>query len=262
MAASTSETAITASESESSESEIHIGWHYDFIEVGTSDYSTITHYCAHDECKASCIGSEIWSNLDDLSWARGLAVDPVLDNLNALPDLPRVQKVEAAMDEYSGESQFYFVSQENITKYLGEYTSCFGQHDDSWSVDVMWYAGALGSLGKPHPNLEYMLESVGRLDLLDRKIVQVHNWGSLCKSFHVRTADVVQLDCEGKDCAILRSMLRHYDDDYDLPRVVAFEANHLTPHEEVDDTLRLLDDRGYRLRFQSNWNAIVERDWQ
>ena len=236
------------------------GVHYDFVEVGTSTYSTITQYCAHDESNASCIGSEIWSNLEDLSWARGLAVDPLRENLNALPDLPCVQKVEAAMDEHSGQSNFYFVSQENIKKYMGDYTACFGQYD-SWHVDVMWYAGALGSLGKPHPNLEFMLGAVGRLDLLENKIVPVHDRRSLCEEFQCRTADVVQLDCEGKDCAIMRSMLRHYDDDYDLPRVVAFEANHLTPSAEVDATLKSLYARGYELRFQSNCNVMVERYW-
>ena len=94
---------------------------------------------------------------------------------------------------------------------------------------------------------------------MENKVITVHDWGSLCEKFDCRTADVVQLDCEGKDSAILRSMLRHYDDDYDLPRVVQFEANHLTLSAEVDATLKSLYARGYKLRFQTECNVMVER---
>ena len=42
--------------------------------------------------------------------------------------------------------------------------------DFDTGCDVMWYAGSLGSLGKPHPNLEFMLRAVGRRDLLEKEI--------------------------------------------------------------------------------------------
>ena len=235
------------------------GKYYDFIEVGTADHTTITQYCAYDQSSASSVGEEIWTNLDDLRWARGLAVDPIREHLDALPDLPQVQKVEAAMDEWSGQNQFYFVSPQNIKKHMGKYKALFSNDPWAYRVDVMWYAGSLGSLGHPHPNLEFMLRGVDRLDLLENKAVPVYDWGRLCKSFNVRTADVVQLDCEGKDCAILRSMLRHYDDDWNLPRVIAFEANHLTPSAEKKATVKSLGDRGYSVRMWSDKNVMVER---
>ena len=188
-------------------------------------------------------------------------MDPVRENLDALPDLPHVEKVVGAMGEWSGQDQFHYVSPENIWKHKGEYRACFSNDPWSYHVDVMWYAGSLGSLGKPHPNLEFMLRAVGRLDLLEEKSVPVYDWGTLCTTLNVRTADVVQLDCEGCDCAILRSMLRHYDDDWNLPRVIAFEANHLTPSEEVDATVKSLCDRGYSVRFRGAMNIMVERDW-
>ena len=237
------------------------GYYYDFIEVGTSNHYTITQFCGNDESSASPLGKEIWTNLKDLRWARGIAMDPVRENLDALPDLPHVEKVVGAMGEWSGQDQFHYVSPENIWKHKGEYRACFSNDPWSYHVDVMWYAGSLGSLGKPHPNLEFMLRAVGRLDLLEEKSVPVYDWGTLCTTFNVRTADVVQLDCEGCDCAILRSMLRHYDDDWNLPRVIAFEANHLTPSEEVDATVKSLCDRGYSVRFRGAMNIMVERDW-
>ena len=52
-------------------------------------------------------------------------MDPVQEHLDALPDLPRVHKVEAAMDEWSGQGKFYFVAPENIRKHMGDYETFF-----------------------------------------------------------------------------------------------------------------------------------------
>ena len=98
---------------------------YDFIEIGTAGHTAITHYCGYDHSSASSVGEEIRTNLGDLRLARGLAVDPIREHLDALPDLPHVQKVEAAMDEWSGQRQFYFVSPENIREHMGWYKAYF-----------------------------------------------------------------------------------------------------------------------------------------
>lgn len=235
------------------------GLYYDFIEIGTSDHSTITHYCAGDQDSAAWVGGEIWSYLDDLRWAHGLAVDPMGQHLEALPSLPRVRKVEAAVDEWCGQNKFFFVSDDDIKYYMGVFHTRFNTAKWSWPVDVMWYAGSLGSLGKPHPNLNFMLKNVGRPDLLQDKVVQVYDWGSICREYNVRAVDVLQLDCEGRDCAILRGMLRHGKSGGPLPRVIHFEANHLTPEEEVEQTLDGLFAFQYRMRYRTWNNILVER---
>lgn len=236
------------------------GKYYDFIEVGTADWGTLTHYCAYDEARASDAGRYIWSNLDDLRWARGLAIDPIAEHLDALPDLPQVEKIEAAMDEWSGEHRFYFVSPENIEKYKGKYSAHFSADWWSWPVDVFRFAGSLGSLGKTHPNLDFMLESIGRTDLLDSKPVAVLDWGRLCEKYQVRAVDVVQLDCEGKDCAVIRGMLRYCTSNpRALPRVIHFEANHLTSQEEIESTLLSLAKYGYQVVYRTQNNILVER---
>ena len=48
--------------------------HYDFIEVGTSTWGTLTQYCAGDEWKASGLGLDMYTRSDDPYYARGLAV--------------------------------------------------------------------------------------------------------------------------------------------------------------------------------------------
>ena len=234
--------------------------YYDFIEVGTADWGTIAHYCAGYEKLASPMGAQIWSSLEDLQWVQGLAIDPVREHLEVLPDLPRLHKVEAAMDEIYGEDRFFFVSKSDIEQHQGNYWHPFSDEAWSWPVDVFDFAGSLGSLGKPHPNLEYMLRNIGRLDLLQNRDVQVFDWGTLCDKYDVRSVDVIQLDCEGRDCAILRGMLRHCDSHPQaLPRVILFEANHLTPETEIEEIVQMLERRGLYVKYRTRNNILVER---
>ena len=124
----------------------------------------------------------------------------------------------------------------------------------------MWYAKSLSCMDEPHPDLKAMLETIHRLDLMGVREVPVLNWTDLCWQYNVGSVDVVQLDCEGKDCAILQGMLRYYDQDKaSLPRVIRFEANHLTPNDVVQATLDSLLKLGYYVRYRTPCNICVER---
>eukprot|EP00975_Prorocentrum_lima_P035295 7414182-Prorocentrum_lima.AAC.1 len=63
--------------------------HYDFIEVGTSNFRTLTQYLAWTD--TSC-----WMGLALRTWDRekvvGIAVEPVGHLLHQLPNLPGVHK--------------------------------------------------------------------------------------------------------------------------------------------------------------------------
>lgn len=230
--------------------------HYDFIEVGTSDWGTITQHCAGDVTKGSGSGSDIRTSLEDLQQVRGIAIDVVGEYLAALPCLPRVIKVAAAMGEFSGMSaDVFYVSLDNISKHMGEFTAALHGY-----VDVMWYAKSMSSVGKPHPQLEWLLRDIGRLDLLEMRKTKVLNWSTLCSCYGVDTVDVVQLDCEGMDCSIIRGLLAHcatHPKAY--PRVINFEANHLTPPDEIENTVAALSLCGYQVHSRTSENIRVER---
>ena len=100
-----------------------------------------------------------------------------------------------------------------------------------------------------------MPRQVGRLDLLERRRVRVLSWADLCEQHGVASVDVVQLDCEGKDCAIIRGLLAHCSREPGAyPRVLQFEANHLTEEAEVAGTMGALAAHGYRVRWQNDQN--------
>jgi len=231
--------------------------HFDFIEVGTSDWCTITQYCAGDCENGSLCGAQIRTSLQCLQDARGLAVEPVGAHLAELPQLPRVIPVEAALGEFSGKAVLYYISPENIAKHLGQYYSSMDLHRSAsarGSIDVMWYAKSMSSVGKPHPELETMLRNIDRMDLLEERLVQVYSWGDLCALYGVSSVDCVQLDCEGMDCAVIRGLLAHCRAHPRAhPREIWFEANDLTESAEVEETLQALAAHGY---------SVTSRDWQ
>eukprot|EP00928_Gymnodinium_smaydae_P017846 TRINITY_DN16810_c0_g1_i1.p1 TRINITY_DN16810_c0_g1~~TRINITY_DN16810_c0_g1_i1.p1 ORF type:complete len:452 (+),score=88.97 TRINITY_DN16810_c0_g1_i1:60-1415(+) len=235
--------------------------HYDFIEVGTSDWGTLTQYCAGDIPRsASPLAAEIRSSLGSLRLARGLAVDAIFEYVMALPGLPRVALCNNAMAEASGEVVVHYVPPETIEKYLGVYEAPCDEDEPEHLVDVMWYAKSLSCVGRPHPELVAMLRHVGRLDLMEQRTVSALSWQDLCRLYGVASVDVVQLDCEGLDCAILRGLLAHCRDFPEcLPRVLQFESNHLSATEEIEAILAEFKARGYTIRSRNDFNIIVER---
>ena len=225
--------------------------HFDFIEVGTSDWGTLTQFCAGVKA-GSMLASDMRTSIDSLRWVRGLAVEPVREHLDALPQLPRVSKVEAAMGEISGDATLYMVSTENVQRYL---------YKNPVLGYVMWYAKSLSCVGRPHPQLSQMLREVGRDDLLEQRSIRVLSWADLCTLHGVASVDIVQLDCEGMDCAVLRGLLTHCENNpASLPRLIQFEAKaELTAPDEIHATLAALVARGYSIWMRGPSNVIVER---
>ena len=144
------------------------GNHFDFIEVGTSDWGTMLQFFAGEAGfrVASLLGSEVRTSLNDIRQVRGLAVEAVEELLDALPDLPRVTKVAAAMDENGGgTTTLHLVPGKDIDANLCKHWAVYPGSDGN-GVDVFWYAKSLASIGQPHPHLKAMLRDVNRLDLL------------------------------------------------------------------------------------------------
>mmetsp|Transcript_44101 Transcript_44101/g.80535 ORF Transcript_44101/g.80535 Transcript_44101/m.80535 type:complete len:342 (-) Transcript_44101:100-1125(-) len=235
--------------------------HFDFIEVGTSNWGTLLQFCANSSWYPSSVGYSMKrytkKGLAQMQFARGLAVEMVRELLDALPTLPNVTKVHAGMDENDGEASYFCVADDKMHLLEDKYYkgSC------GRSRNVMWYAMSLGCLGAPHPELLPMLQQHSCTHLLEERSIQVLSWGKLCRSYGVRSVDIVQLDCEGKDCAILRGLVSHCaKNPAAWPREIHFEANRLTSPEEIRSTLAVLQSKGnYQLVSQGHQNCVVKR---
>ena len=98
--------------------------HYDFIEIGTSDFNTLI-----QKATPSTVG---------------LSVEPLKDYLDRLPTKPHVQKVNAAVSKRSGSIDLYYVPDAvRIEKGLPS-----------------WMKGT-NSIGAPHPTVVRYLEKHG-----------------------------------------------------------------------------------------------------
>ena len=55
------------------------GGHFEYVEVGTSDWGTLTQFCAGQQRTnyVSWLGADIRTSISDPKWFRGLAVEPV-----------------------------------------------------------------------------------------------------------------------------------------------------------------------------------------
>ena len=164
------------------------------------------------------------------------------------------------MDENGrGTTTLYCVPGKNIDANMGRYWAMY-PGIGGYEVDVMWYAKSLATIDQPHPDLRAMLRHVNRLDLLVSRRVPVPSWGLLCEKYSVTSVDVVQLDCEGKDAAIVRGLAKYCEDHPAAwPRVIQFEANHLIPVLEVHAAVGLLLKNGYLVRYWSSCNILLER---
>ena len=113
------------------------GWrHFDFVEVGTPDFRTLTQFL--DGTDTSCfVGNALrtWRPAE----AVGLAVDPVWHLLDRLPELHGVRKVQAAIGAADGWQTLHYVRKDAVQRYPRAYSAGL--------------ARGTATLGDPHPKL-------------------------------------------------------------------------------------------------------------
>ena len=71
--------------------------HYDFIEIGTSDFDTLIQTCSDESI--------------------GLSIEPLQIYLDRLPNKPNVKKITKAISELDSEIDIYYIPLENIWKH-------------------------------------------------------------------------------------------------------------------------------------------------
>lgn len=182
-----------------------------WLEIGTSDFNTF----------AQSEGVK--------SGEYGMSVEPVKSYLDRLPDRIDIVKVHAAVSNVDGKADVYYVTEEDIKKH---------ELPD-------WVRGC-NTIGLPHPTVEKTIQGKDVSFQVDS--VKKFSYGTLMKTYNIRSVTVLKIDTEGHDCVILKSMLAFCSQNPSLyPRVVTFESNELTPKQEVDATVAALKSAEYIL---------------
>jgi len=201
---------------------------YDFIEIGTCDFST-----------------EI-EKADDSTV--GLSVEPLKWYYDALPNKANVKKINKAISSERGELDMYFVSPEDIKKY---------RLPD-------WVRGS-SSVNKKNAEVERYLESKDLLHLFKTKRVPAITFGDLVAENLVHKIKLLKVDAEGHDAVIIKSVINYCDEHPEIfPSKIIFEVNMLTERHLVDECISMLQKRGYKLiqfkRRTGDRNAVLIRE--
>jgi len=196
--------------------------HFDFVEIGTSDFDTIL---------------ETASDTDI-----GLSIDIIKQYLDILPDKSNCIKCNTAISDKNGDIDIYYIPPDKIGKYnLPD-----------------WVRGC-NTIGKPHPTVLSLLSNLGinQEDIIDHSKVEMVSFENLVHRFDIVGINILKIDTEGHDCVILNNYCDVLDKNPSLrANEIYFESNELISRQDLTDVLRRLFTYGYDL-ISSDSNTIL-----
>jgi FkbM family methyltransferase len=180
--------------------------HYDFIEIGTSDFRTL-----------------IEESTDETV---GLAIEPISLYLDNLPNLPNVKKLNLAVSDRDGLINVYWIHPADIEKYnLPD-----------------WIRGC-NSVNSPHPTASSMLSELEIPEIYQITEGRCVSWDTLLTENEVSSIDLLKIDTEGHDSIILRAVAISKLTVY--PKRIIFEHNELSDDSAMHSSVLLLESLGY-----------------
>jgi len=183
--------------------------HYDFIEIGTSDFDT--------EIERARL------------YDRGISIDPILYYLNKLPNKQFVHKVLAAVSDNDDTVKSYYIPEETIQKY-------------NWP----WWLRGCNSIKEYHETgLEYILkQKLNPEDIFVENIVNQYSVKTLFEMYQVSSINFLKIDTEGHDNIIINNYLDWAIKNNVFAKEVMFEIS-LATTQETDDTIQRFVSHGY-----------------
>jgi len=192
--------------------------HYDFIEIGTSDFDTLLE-------KAD-------------PQVTGISVEPIAYYLDRLPN-NHIVKANSAISDCDGDLLIYWVRPNLITEN--------GLPD--------WVRGC-NSINEPHPTVVSLLEAKGLPDLMESLTCKVLSWDSFVELYEISSIGHLKIDTEGHDPVILNALLQSKYSI--RPVTITFESNELSLQHEPLEILHKLTSLGYEIADTVGANITVK----
>ncbi len=193
--------------------------HYDFIEIGTSDYYTLIEF-ANDETV-------------------GISVEPLKFYLDNLPNPKNVKKINCAISADNSRSyvDVYYIPSEIIEK-------------DQLARKLR----GCNKVGYYH----YQHTQCKHLVTIEKNVLQIPI-SELFIDNSIESVDYLKIDTEGSDCFILRHLLDYLKSrpTTNYPKKIRFECNGLTDLKIIDDTIELYISNGYQLTERTADDAVL-----
>lgn len=182
--------------------------HYNFIEIGTSNFNTLLEQAGPDTV--------------------GLSVECLQEYLNDLPNRPNVEKLCCAISDKDGTLPFFYIPKEIVAKYNMGSRMC-----------------GCNSVGEIHPRQldRAAMYGVDVRELVRQIDVPCMTFVQLVAERNIAILDLLKIDTEGHDCTILNNAFWTIVQ-LKTKRIV-FEYNALTDKEQADDLFKRFAARGY-----------------
>jgi len=185
--------------------------HYDFIEIGTSDFDTLIQTCSDESI--------------------GLSIEPLQIYLDRLPNKPNVKKITKAISELDSEIDIYYIPLENI-----------------WKHNLPIWVKGCNSVSKPHNYARTKLGEDFYDSIVAVDIVPTISWETLVRENNIRSLDLLKIDTEGHDHIILKSYLLECEKNPKLyANKIIFEYNIISNKFELDKLIKKMPT--YNLEF-------------
>lgn len=193
---------------------------YDFIEIGTSNFSTLIENATNDTV--------------------GISVEPVKYYLNQLPDKFKVKKLNCAISKNGREeiAEVYYVPEKEIEK----------------NKLPEWLKGC-NSVNGYH--LQHTLLKIQHL--VKREKIRSIPISSLFIEHQVEELDFLKIDTEGQDVEILENLFSFLENRSKLsyPKKILFESNQLVSQESVLNLIEKYKKLDYFVVY-SNHDTLLE----
>lgn len=193
--------------------------HYNFIEIGTSDYDTLLEKCSNNHY--------------------GICVDPLDFYLEKLPQKEKVKKVCSAIIP---EIQY----KENIDLYI-----FYIDEEDIMKYNLDYNMRGCNSIGKPHDyHLSYGNKNLVELGIVKKKKIKTMTLKMLIQENDVTSLNLLKTDIEGMDADVLLDLINFYkkNEIKFLPKTIVFENNIHGKKEKIDKLLSELTNLNYSIK--------------
>lgn len=180
-----------------------------FVEIGTSDFDTLCQAVNEDEPSLN------------------FSVEPIDYYLKRLPNKKNVRKINCAISNVDGETDIFYIRDEDCKRY-----------------NLANGLRGCNTIGKPHPGAMFLLNRLGRPELMYHEKVQVMNINKFLSENNIIGIKHLKLDTEGHDCVILNEL---FDHGTVLPLSITFESNSLTSADTLAAMRKKLVHKGYTI---------------
>jgi autotransporter strand-loop-strand O-heptosyltransferase len=188
--------------------------HFDFIEIGTSDFDTLIESSNNNE------------------W--GISVEPIKFYLDKLPNKKNVFKEQSAIALENGDIDIYYIDEEDIQKH-----------------NLPWWVRGSNSVSSPH---KFTIKELGEdlyYQIVRKEKVKTITWSTLFEKYNVKSVDYLKIDTEGFDHIIFKDFLDYCElNKFPLPNKITLEYH--TDVSNLPEIDKLISKLPFYLVYKSN----------